>query len=188
MTGIIVVSLATSFFVAKYGLRGRATPIIKASNFVTPEYLAMYINRQLYQRLKTSSPIVFGYDKNNEYEKKAVEKIISYIWEDLKGKSPEIIQVSADESYSGSSSSRIEEIKKRYGNNILSFTLIDLKDVTEAPEILDCEKDQHYPVWIECTKAQKLRQIMNAKKVDFEKPIAIVEAQSQIDIMVYIRK
>lgn len=189
MTAIIFFSLTASFLVAKYGLKARAIPIIKPSNFQSPDYLAMYINRQLYQRLKTSSPIIFGYNKDDAYEKEIVKRTISYISEDLKGKLPEIIELDADESFTGSASTQIEEIKKRYKReNILSFTLVNLKGVTEATETVDCEKDHAYSVWIDCKKKQKLREILRAKKVKFDEPIGVVETQSQIDIMIYIRE
>lgn len=189
MTGIIFFSLTASFLIAKYGMKSRAIPIIKASNFQSPDYLAMYINRQLYQRLKTSSPIIFGYNKNDAYEKEIVKRTIGYISEDLKGHNPEIIELGADESFMGSGSSQIEEIKKRYNReDILSFTLVNLKGVAETSEIVDCEKDHTYSVWIACMKKQKLREILRAKKVKFDEPIAVVETQSQIDIMVYIRE
>ena len=185
---VVLLSLLASFSVIKFGLKPKPIPIIKASNFEEPEKLATYINRQLYQKLRTSKILVFGFDKENQFEKKSVDSVIQLLNQDLKDKMPEIVLLRSDESYSGSSSSRISEIEERYGKEkLMSFTFVNLRGIEEAPEIMDCEVDHTYPIWLECIKKQKVRQIHRGKKVDTLKPSAIVEYQSAKDIMVYIK-
>lgn len=188
MVTVIGFSLLATFSVIKFGLKPKAVPIIKASNFEDPVKLGNYIHRQLYQKLLTSSPLVFGYNKENLYEKKVIETVIELVSKNQKEKSSQIVQFSADETYSGSSSNRQSEIKSHYGENLLAFSVINLKGVEEAKEIINCESDHTYSVWLDCMKKQKVRQINRAKKVDVTKPVGIVELQSQRDILIYIRE
>jgi hypothetical protein len=183
---IIVFSLLATYSISKFGLGPASVPIIKPSNFETPETLGLYLHRQLYQRLTTSSPIIFGFDRSDVYEQKVVESLINHIDEDLKGKVPQILIVPADQSYTQNSDPA--EIQKKYGDKFITFTLVNLIGTQEGEDMVNCEKEKVYSVWLECTKKQKVRQINHAKKVDLQKPIAIVETQSEHDVMIYIRE
>lgn len=182
---VVALSILTCAAVLKFGLLPKPIPIIKASNFEDPKLLGLYIYRQLFYKLTNNDVLAFGFNKENPYEQQVVDTVIENL-KNLKTKMPEIISLTADESYSGSSFSKQEQIRSRYGNKALVFTLYNLKDVIPAEEIQNCEVDHTYNVWLECIKKQKVRQINKAKKVDLKKPIGIVENQSQKDILIYI--
>lgn len=188
LAAVISLSVIACLVVIEFGLKPKPIPIIKASNFEEPELLANYINRQLYQKLKHNKVIVFGFDKENFFEKKLVDKLIELVSQETKENPPQFVLLTSDESFSGSSSSRQDEIRSRYGDGLLSFSIINLKNTTEAPEIVNCEKNHDYPIWLDCIKKQKVRQINRAKKVNLEKPVGLVENQSQKDIMIYIKQ
>lgn len=186
---VIGLSIFVCFVVIKYGLRPKPIPIIKASNFEDPAKLGTYIYRQLFQKLNASSVIVFGLNNTNNYQlavANSVQEILKQEKEERKESLPEFIFLSSEESYSNSPATKIEDIRKKY-SNFISFTFVDLKDIQPASEILDCEKDHTYNIWLNCIQQQKVRQMLKARKVDVNKPVAIVENQSQKDIMVYIR-
>lgn len=185
---VIGLSVIASLTVVKFGLKPKPVPIIKASNFEQPELLATYINRQLYQRLRSANTIILGFNKDNPFEKKVVDTLIELISNETKEKTPQFVLLTPDESYSGSSSTRQTEIRERYGDKIMAFSIFNLKGVEEAPEIINCELDHTYPIWLDCMKKQKVRQINRAKKVVLEKPVGLVESQSQRDILIYIKE
>jgi hypothetical protein len=177
---IVGFSLLASFSLLKFGVGPRAIPIIKASNFEEPETLGLYIHRQLYQRLNTSTPIGFGFNKENPYEQKVVNSVINYITED-KNKSnekmPKIVLLSVSEA---------ESATRR--EMPLVFTLVNLENTEVAADYENCETHPKSEERLICLKKQKLREINRAKKVDLKKPIAIVETESQSDIVIYIKQ
>ena len=187
LAAVIGMSIAVSFIVIKYGLRPKPVPIIKASNFEEPRMLATYLYRQLFQKFKTVDVVIFGFNEENAYEKSVVEEVIAIVTNERGEDLPEFLLFTPDESFSNSGMSRQKEARKRFNDNALSFTMINLDGVAEAPGILDCEKDHTYSTWLSCIKAQKVRQINRARKADPKKPTAIVENQSLHDIMIYIR-
>ncbi len=185
---VIGLSIIACLTVIKFGLKPKPVPIIKASNFEQPELLATYINRQLYQRLRSAKTIVLGFNKENIFEKKIVETLIELVTNETKEQPPQFILLTPDESFSGSNSTRQNEIRERYGGKLVAFSIFNLKDVAEAQEIINCELDHTYPIWLDCMKRQKVRQINRAKKVILDKPVGLVEIQSQRDILIYIRE
>ncbi len=186
LTSVIGLSIAVCFVVIKFGLRPKPVPIIKASNFEDPKMLGTYIVRQLYQKLNGAPTVAFGMDFSNAYQRSVVESVIKDVSEKNKKATFELL--SPNESFSNSGASKQDELRKKYGDQIVVFTIVDLKGVPMAPEVLDCEKDHTYSVWLECIKQQKVRQMSKARRVNLEKPIATVENQSQKDIMIYIRE
>lgn len=187
ITTVVGLSIIISFVVIKYGLRPKPIPIIKASNFEEPKKLATYLHRQLFQKFKSVDVIVFGFNKANSYESEMVNAVIEIVTKENREKLPEFVFLTPEESYSASGMSRQPEVKRRYGEKMLAFTVINLEGVSEADGIEDCEKNREYPVWINCMKSQKMRQMNRARRVDTAKTIAIVENQSLEDIFIYIR-
>jgi hypothetical protein len=181
---VIGLSFIACLVVVKFGLKPKPIPIIKASNFEDPKLLSTYINRQLYQKLRSNPVIAFGFDKSNAYEKAVVDELIKIVTDETKENPPQFKTLTPEESFSGSASNR----QKEFGEKFISFTVINLKGVAEAPEVTNCEVDHTYSVWLECMKGQKMRQINRAKKVKPGKPVGMVENQSQKDIMIYIRE
>lgn len=181
---VIGLSFIACLVVVKFGLKPKPIPIIKASNFEDPKLLSTYINRQLYQKLRSNPVIAFGFDKDNAYEKAVVDELIKIVTDETKENPPQFKTMTPEESFFGSTSNR----QKEFGEKFISFTVINLKGVTEAPEVTNCEVDHTYSVWLECMKGQKMRQINRAKKVKRGKPVGMVENQSQKDIMIYIRE
>lgn len=187
--GIVIgLSVIASVSVMVFGLRPKPIPIIKSSNFEEPEKLANYIHRQLYERLKTSSPILIGFEKNNEYQLRVVTELIQILTRELKDKMPEVIFLSPEESYTHATVARQDEMIKKYGGNFIAFTMVDIRGVPEANDLENCEMDHDYKIWLDCTRKQKVRQMIHARKVDPAKTLAQVENQSQKDIMIYIRE
>ena len=123
LAAVIGLSVIACLTVIKFGLKPKPVPIIKASNFEQPELLATYINRQLYQRLRSAKVIVFGFNKENAFEKKIVDKAIELISAETKEKPPEFVLLTSDESYSGSNSARVNEVRERYGGKLISFSV-----------------------------------------------------------------
>jgi len=181
---VIGLSLIASLAVVRFGLKPKPIPIIKASNFEDPKLLATYINRQLYQKLRSNSVIAFGFNKDNAYEKAVIDSLIEIVSEETKENPPQFKTLTPEESFFGSTLNR----QKEFGEKFISFTVVNLDGVTEAPEVMNCEVDHTYSVWLECMKSQKMRQINRAKKVKPGKPVGMVENQSQKDIMIYIRE
>lgn len=181
---VIGLSLIASLAVVKFGLKPKPIPIIKASNFEDPKLLATYINRQLYQKLRSNPVIAFGFNKDNVYEKAVIDSLIKTVSEETKENPPQFKILTPEESFFGSTLNR----QKEFGEKFISFTVVNLDGVAEAPEVTNCEVDHTYSVWLACMKGQKMRQINRAKKVKPGKPVGMVENQSQKDIMIYIRE
>ncbi len=184
---LIGFSVLAAMLVVIYGIRPKAVPIIKPSNFVEAKDLGIFVNRQLYQRMREANTVVIGFDKANSYHNKLAHAIAENFPVSEGGKTPkEVIFVTIEESFSLSGASIQDELRSKNKDPQIYFTIFDLGDGPAAEELQNCELLDTYEKWLECKKAQKLRQISKVRKVDKEKTVALMETQSSKDIVIYI--
>jgi hypothetical protein len=186
---LVTISLATTFFAVKFGLKPRAIAIIQPSNFESSEEMAQYLRSQLFQKLHQTKTLVIGLDKNHpEFFDKTILALQSRMKETDSQWNPQIVTMDLKDSFSKQPS---EELRKLLANDretaiILNFISLPSQATPGEPSG-DCEMQKDLDLWLTCLKNQKLKQMANARKVDFKKPVGALDQESQFNYVVFYK-
>ncbi len=182
LTGILVVSFISTYLVIEFGLKPKSIPVIRPSNFRSPEQLGEYIFRQMYQVLNESDVLVFGIQNDSDFHLKVVEHLKLRL-----GNQKTYYIMSSLQAYHREPSSEVINLENRLGKKVASFVLEDLTAVKRIPQLQDCSNDLRFHNWMECLKENKLRQIEISKKVNLNSTAAVFERVSERSWAAFIR-
>ncbi len=182
LTGILVVSAVSTYLVIEFGLKPKSIPVIRPSNFQSPEQLGEYIFRQMYQVLSESEVLVFGIKNDSSFHLKVVEHLKARL-----GNKKIYYILSPIQAYHREPQAEILKLENQLGKSIASFVFEDLSNVQKIPQLQDCSNDLRFHYWIECLKENKLRQIEISKKVNLNLISAVFERVSERSWAAFIR-